>query len=86
VASSLVNLLSGLIVPLAFFPDWLRPWLRAQPFAGLIDIPFSIYFGGLSGWSAIGAIATQFGWVAALVVFARWRLEAAMARLQVQGG
>jgi ABC-2 type transport system permease protein len=86
VASSLVNLFSGLIVPLAFFPDWLRPWLRAQPFAGLIDIPFSIYFGGLSGWSAIGAIATQFGWVAALVVFARWRLEKAMARLQVQGG
>jgi ABC-2 type transport system permease protein len=86
VASSLVNLLSGLIVPLAFFPDWLRPWLRAQPFAGLIDIPFSIYFGGLAGSGAIGAIATQFGWVAALVAFARWRLEAAMARLQVQGG
>jgi ABC-2 type transport system permease protein len=86
VASSIVNLFSGLIVPLAFFPDALRPWLREQPFAGLIDIPFSIYFGGLSGWSAVGAIATQFGWVAALVVFGRWRLEAAMARLQVQGG
>ena len=64
----------------------MRPWLRAQPFAGLIDIPFSIYFGALSGWSAALAIATQFGWVAVLVVFARWRLEAAMARLQVQGG
>ena len=86
VASSVVNVLSGLIVPLAFFPDWLRPWLRAQPFAGLFDIPFSIYFGGLSGWSAAGAIAVQFGWIAALIAFGRWRLEAAMARLQVQGG
>ena len=85
-AAAVVNMLSGLVLPLAFFPDWLRPWLRAQPFAGLIDIPFSIYFGGLSGWSAALAIATQFGWVVALVVFARWRLEAAMARLQVQGG
>jgi len=86
VFSSVVNVLSGLVVPLAFFPDWLRPWLRAQPFAGLFDIPFSIYFGALSGWSAAGAIAIQFGWIAALIVFGRWRLEAAMARLQVQGG
>ena len=86
VAASVINLFSGLIVPLAFFPDAWRPWLRAQPFAGLIDIPFSIYFGGLSGWAAVGAIATQFGWVVALALVGRWRLEAAMAKLQVQGG
>ncbi|HEY1751337.1 MAG TPA: hypothetical protein VGG29_08730 [Caulobacteraceae bacterium] len=85
-AAPFVNLLSGLIVPLAFFPDWLRPWLRAQPIAGLADIPFSIYFGALSGLSAAGAIGLQFCWVAVLVVVGRWRLEAAMARLQIQGG
>ncbi len=45
----IVNLFSGMVVPLAFFPDAWRPWLRGQPFAGLIDIPFSIYFGGLIG-------------------------------------
>ena len=61
-ASPIVALFSGLIIPLAFFPDAARPWLRANPFAGLIDIPFSIYFGGLSGSSAAGAIALQFGW------------------------
>jgi ABC-2 type transport system permease protein len=82
----IVNLFSGIVLPLAFFPDWLRPWLRAQPMAGLVDIPFTIYFGGLTGWSALGAIALQFGWVLALVLFGRWALEAAMTRLQVQGG
>ena len=82
----IVNLFSGAVLPLAFFPDWLRPWLRAQPMAGLVDIPFTIYFGGLTGWSALGAIALQFGWVAALVLFGRWALETAMTRLQVQGG
>jgi viologen exporter family transport system permease protein len=84
--ASFVNLLSGSIVPLAFFPDAVRPWLRAQPMAGLVDIPFSIYFGGLSGWSAAGAIALQFGWIVALILFGHWALGRAMGRLQVQGG
>ncbi|HUO12925.1 MAG TPA: hypothetical protein VMU37_09235 [Caulobacteraceae bacterium] len=85
-AAPLVNLFSGMVVPLAFFPDAVRPWLRAQPFAGLVDIPFTIYFGGLSGWSALGAIAFQFGWIAALVVGGKIWLDRVMRRLVVQGG
>jgi ABC-2 type transport system permease protein len=85
-AAALVNTLSGMVLPLAFFPDWLRPWLRAQPIAGLVDIPFSIYFGGLAGWSAAGAIALQFGWVVVLAIVGRAWLGRSMRRLQVQGG
>ena len=85
-AGSLVNLLSGMVIPLAFFPDAVRPWLRAQPFAGLADIPFSIYFGALTGWSAIGGIALQFGWAVVLAVLGRRWLGSVMTRLQVQGG
>ena len=82
----IVNFFSGAIVPLAFFPDAVRPWLRAQPFAGLVDIPFSIYFGGISGWGAAEAIALQFGWVVVLAVVGRAWLNRTMRRLQVQGG
>jgi ABC-2 type transport system permease protein len=82
----LANFFSGGIVPLAFFPDALRPWLRAQPFAGLVDIPFSIYFGGLAGAEAWGAIGLQFAWVLVLAVFGRWWLGRVMLRLQIQGG
>jgi ABC-2 type transport system permease protein len=82
----IVNLFSGAIVPLAFFPDAARPWLRAQPIAGLVDIPFSIYFGGISGWGAVGAIALQFGWVLALILIGRAWLARVMRRLVVQGG
>jgi len=85
-AGSIVYFFSGMVLPLAFFPDAVRPWLRAQPCAGLVDIPYSIYFGGLSGWSAAGGIALQVFWVAALALVGRWGLERAMRRLQVQGG
>ncbi|HEX3407789.1 MAG TPA: ABC-2 family transporter protein [Caulobacteraceae bacterium] len=85
-AAPIVNLFSGAVVPLAFFPDAARPWLRATPFAGLVDIPFSIYFAGLSGWGAAGAIALQFGWTAALILIGRAWLGRAMRRLVVQGG
>jgi len=85
-AAPFVNLFSGMIIPLAFFPDTLRPFLRAQPLAGLVDIPFSIYFAGLTGTDALGAIALQFLWVVVLVLLGRWWLGAVMGRLQIQGG
>ena len=85
-AAPFVNLFSGMIIPLAFFPDALRPFLRAQPIAGLVDIPFTIYFGGLTGAEAWRAIALQAVWVVALVLVGRWWLERALGRLQIQGG
>jgi len=80
------NLLSGSIVPLALFPDWLRPALRLQPFAGLVDIPFRIYFGDMVGWQALGGIGLQLGWAVLLAAVGRWWVGRVMDRLQVQGG
>ncbi len=42
---ALVMILSGSIVPLAFFPDWMQSILKILPFAGLMDIPFRFYLG-----------------------------------------
>jgi ABC-2 type transport system permease protein len=85
-AAPFVNVFSGMVVPLAFVPAWAQGFLRAQPFAGLVDIPFSIYFGGLKGGEALIAIALQFGWTAALILGGRAWLGRVMTRLQVQGG
>jgi len=85
-AGAFIYFFSGMVLPLAFFPDNVRPWLRAQPFAGIVDIPYSIYFGGISGWGAASAIGLQLFWVATLALVGRWGLERAMRRLQVQGG
>lgn len=77
---------SGSILPLALFPDPVTTALRLQPFAGLVDIPYSIYFGGLAGPAAWAGLGLQAFWTVALIAVGRWALEATMARLQMQGG
>jgi len=85
-AAAVVNLLSGLVVPLPLFPAWMSGFLFIQPFAGLSDIPFRIYVGQLPVPQAVAGIAIQAFWVAALILFGRRALGRAMDRLQVQGG
>ncbi|MGH7782147.1 MAG: ABC transporter permease [Candidatus Binataceae bacterium] len=82
----LVLVLSGSIVPLQFFPNWLQPFLFFQPFAGLVDIPYRIYFGGLTGWIALVGLAQMLAWTIVLVFGGHRMMTSAMSRLQVQGG
>ncbi|MFZ0660009.1 MAG: hypothetical protein WBE78_18265 [Candidatus Binataceae bacterium] len=81
-----VLVFSGTLVPLPFFPTWMQPFLFAQPFAGLVDIPYRIYFGGLTGWIALAGITQMLAWTIVLVFAGHRALGAAMDRLQIQGG
>lgn len=85
-AMPIINVFSGSIVPLAFYPDWMVPALRANPLAGLVDTPFRIYFGELTGLSALSGIGLQLGWSAVLIAIGWLWLRRVMVRLQVQGG
>jgi len=85
-AMPVVGLFSGGILPLAFFPSWAQGPLRLQPFAGLVDTPFRIYFGDLAGLQALAGIGLQLAWTLVLILLGRWGLGGAMGKLQVQGG
>jgi len=84
--NSLVIILSGMVIPLPLFPDWVHPVLFVQPLAGLVDIPYRIYFANLSGAKALGAIALQVFWTAALIVLGHLLMARTMRRVQIQGG
>src|SRR5215468_10591093 len=84
--NSLVVILSGMVVPLPLFPDWAHPVLFVQPLAGLVDIPYRIYFGNLSGAKALGSIGLQVFWTAALIVLGNLLMARTMRRIQIQGG
>jgi ABC-2 type transport system permease protein len=84
-AQVLVNPLSGMIVPLALMPAWMQGFLFWQPFAGLVDIPYRIYFANLTGTAALEGIAAQVLWTTIFIVAGRWWLAHVMARLDMQG-
>jgi len=86
ITNSLVIILSGMVIPLPLFPDWLHPVLFVQPLAGLVDIPYRIYFSNLSGAKALGGIALQVFWTAALIVLGHLLMARMMRRVQIQGG
>jgi ABC-2 type transport system permease protein len=77
---------SGSLIPLPLLPNWLQPLLRHQPFAGLMDFPFRIYSGHLTGFAALTSLGWQVFWVIALVTVGKIVMTRVMSRLQVQGG
>lgn len=86
IAMGFTNLFSGLVIPLALFPNWSQPFLLWQPFAGLADIPFRIYTGALEGGMAIQGLASQALWVVLLALLGRWWLDRVFAHIDMQGG
>jgi ABC-2 type transport system permease protein len=85
IAPVLVTPLSGMIVPLVLMPSWSQPFLFWQPFAGLVDIPYRIYFGNLAGGGALAGLAAQVLWVVMFVLIGRAWMTRVMARVDMQG-
>jgi ABC-2 type transport system permease protein len=80
------DILSGAIVPLAFFPAFMKSIAIVLPFQAVINLPMSIYLGTISGWAIMGALMIQLSWVALLIIltFIIWRRS--LKRIVVQGG
>lgn len=79
-------ILSGLTVPLPFFPDWLKPFINWQPFRGIIDIPSRLYSGVIEVEDAPFYILFQIAWAAILIILGRKVIKQALKKLVVQGG
>lgn len=77
------GVLCGLVVPLAFFPDWARVLLWCTPFPAIMQGPIDVF-------SERGDVALLLGhqvlWAGLLVVAGRVVLARATRRLVVQGG
>lgn len=74
---------SGMLVPIAFFPDWLRILTEFMPFRSIVMVPVDI---ALGHGSAARMLALQTFWAVALSVLAHAILRRAVRKLEVQGG
>jgi ABC-2 type transport system permease protein len=77
---------SGLVLPLSFFPTWLRGVAHALPFASALQTPIDIWLGKYHGLGIAGVLALQVFWGLALLGLGRLSLRAGARKLVVQGG
>jgi ABC-2 type transport system permease protein len=77
------NFLSGLLVPITFFPPWLRTIAELLPFRTFIMVPIEVFLGH---GSVAGALALQFFWVVALSGLALLVMRQAERKVVIQGG
>lgn len=80
------DVMSGSIIPIYFFPDWLAAIAGFLPFQAVYNVPLSIYIGKIAGDAMLFSIGVQVFWILALgaVCFLFWKM--AEKKVIVHGG
>ena len=81
-----VELLSGLVIPLAFFPGWVQSILAWLPFRAMADVPLNLYLGRYAGEEILWMLGFQVVWGLGLYLIGRWMWGSVVRRLTIQGG
>jgi ABC-2 type transport system permease protein len=77
---------TGMIIPVAFFPPWLRSITDWLPFNALMNLPAEFFLGKVPGNRLAFELLRQAAWVLILTLIARWTATRAARRVVVQGG
>lgn len=82
----LIELLSGLLVPVTMFPKVLQSIMAFLPFEHIAFTPLQLYLGKISGAAAARALATQWFWVIALLWLGSVWWNRATRKITIHGG
>jgi ABC-2 type transport system permease protein len=77
---------SGMVLPLTFFPAWLRTIAHVLPFASIMQTPIDVWLGKHHGAELLGILALQAAWAVALLALGRVSLRLGTKKLVIQGG
>ena len=80
------DILSGVVVPIPFFPLFLQKISRVLPFQYISDLPFRIYVGNIHINSCIIPILIQITWLILLIILGNVLMKKSLKRVVVQGG
>lgn len=81
-----IQLFSGLLLPISFFPEWLRSVMNILPFKLIAATPLEIYLGKLTGVSLVLAILHTVAWALSLFLISEIFSKFAFRKLSIQGG
>lgn len=82
----LLELFSGLLLPISFFPHVFQVALAWMPFQYISYIPVLLYLGKVSGLGILRELAIQLFWVVALLAFGHAMWQWSSRRITIQGG
>jgi len=82
----MIELFSGLLIPIDWFPGWFQTLSALLPFQSIAFVPLSIYLGRLEGAALAGALGMQLLWAAGLFLAGRGLWAVGRRRILVQGG
>ena len=82
----LIELLSGLLLPMTFFPGKIQQILAWLPFEHIAYTPLQIYLGKLDRAHAWRALATEWFWVFVLIILAHLWWSRTLRTITIQGG
>ena len=86
IMQAIVNLLSGMLIPIAFFPEWAQAIINLLPFSSSIYTPTMIYLGKITGVDIIIALGLQIFWVIVLMIISKIMWKALIKNLTILGG
>ncbi|GEM49012.1 ABC transporter permease [Deinococcus cellulosilyticus] len=78
--------LSGLLMPLRLYPEWVQEFAAWTPFPYVLNTPMEVYTGVISGMDLLPALALQVLWLVVLLLLTQVIWNQASRRLMVLGG
>jgi ABC-2 type transport system permease protein len=79
-----MTFLSGFMVPVAMFPEWLRRAVAWTPLPAMVNTPIEVYL-GLAG-EPVAAIGAQLAWLVLMTAACRVVFARGVGRMVSQGG
>ncbi len=82
----LLELFSGLLIPISFFPQFFQKVLGVLPFEYISYVPVLIYLGKITGRGILESLAAQVFWVATLMFLGDLMWRWSSRKITIQGG
>ena len=80
------DILSGLVIPIPFFPSYLQKITNILPFRYVSDFPFRLYVGNITINEGLISLIIQLVWIVILVILGNMLMKKALKKAVIQGG
>ena len=80
------DILSGMVIPVPFFPNYLQNISNILPFRYISDFPFRLYVGNITINEGLIGIIIQIIWIIILVILGKLITKKALKKAVIQGG